>query len=110
MAPSRYRHGRRLGLRLLAISAVVTTGACSLFENDEPDQVRVQVEGNTQQQVRIIVSREFLVFQVGEGPDQSVQVEIVSADTVIAAPPFDRNFPLAPYLPVPGPRRGYGRG
>jgi hypothetical protein len=84
------------GLPLVVLSLAVLVGACSLFEEDQPERVRVQVEGATQEPVRIIVSREFLIFPVGEGGEQGVQVEIVSADTVIGAPPFDQSFDLAP--------------
>lgn len=83
-------------LRLAALSSVLLLGGCSFFEDDQPERVRVQVEGTTQQPVRIIVSREFLVFPVGEGGEQGVQVEIVSADTLMATPPFDQSFNLAP--------------
>lgn len=93
--PSRPSRSSARVLRLLALSSLLL-GGCSIFEEDQPERVRVQVEGSTQQPVRVILSHEFLIFPVGEGGEQGVQVEIARADTLLVTPPFDQSFNLAP--------------
>ncbi len=95
LPPLPRRRGFRRVLPALLLVVSVPSG-CSLLESDQPDRVRVQVEVSGSQPVRIIVSREFLVTPVGEGDEQSISVQFISADTLVQAVPFDQSYALAP--------------
>lgn len=76
------------------LAAALILAGCSLFDSGQPERIRVQLEGSGGQAVRLVLSRDFILFP-GEGGG-GVSVQLTGADTLVVTPPFDRSFDLAP--------------
>lgn len=69
-----------------AFAAALVLGACSLVEDPTPENILFRMNGEAGTQVQIVVSTEFVA---GVDEFQVTQVQLFSADTVMAVLPVD---------------------
>lgn len=77
------------------VAAWLVLAACDgLLFPDRPEDIRVLLEGDASEPVRVVTSRDFIVGGSGEASRSGV--EFVEADTALVALPFERTYPMAP--------------
>lgn len=82
----------RAGALLALTTLLMPLGGCDFFlEDPTPDEARVELSGNGSEQVRLLLSKNFLTARSETG---ETTVELLEADTVIVAPPFERTFDI----------------
>jgi hypothetical protein len=76
----------RIRFALLALALVTASGACSIFEDQSPENIALRMTGSTGQQVQAVYSTRFIAGLTEEGV---TQVQIFDADTVTQTLPID---------------------
>lgn len=94
-AAARGRTARRVagvpGLALLWISLV----GCGGLGQPEREVARAVVTADRDAEVQIVTSTRFNVISFQGGPDGEPQVQFVSSDTVVQAPPWEERFDIS---------------
>lgn len=76
---------------VIAAGMVLVVGGCGWFDDPTPESVRVQVNGEPNKTVELIVSQ---AFAAGTREDGASVVTVFGSDTLVSVLPFDTVFTL----------------
>jgi hypothetical protein len=76
----------RIRFALVALGLVTAAGACSIFEDQSPENISLRMTGSSGQQVQAVYSTRFIAGLTEEGV---TEVQIFDSDTVMQTLPID---------------------